>query len=90
MLGRGLDGAFFSQVTRLSAVVAVDFAGLAALDGNMADLTTPVTLDLVTALLDVSKASTGVALLLVGMVTVPGHMASLATVITDLQYNIII
>ena len=41
MLGRGLDGAFFSQVTRLSAIVAVDFAGLAALDGNMADLTTP-------------------------------------------------
>ena len=50
----------------------------------------PVTLDLVTALLDVSEASTGVALLLVGMVTVPGHMAGLATVITDLQYNVII
>jgi len=80
----GFDGALFRQVASLATVVAVHLTGFAALNSNMADLTTPVTLHFVTELLDVTEASTGVALLLVGMVAVPGHMASLATVVAAL------
>lgn len=80
----GFDGALFCQVAGLATVVAVHLTGLAALHSNMADLTTPVTLDFVTELLDVSKSTTGVALLLVGMFTVPGHMSGLATVVAAL------
>lgn len=80
----GFDGALFCQVASLAAVVAVHLACLAALHSNMADLTTPVTLDFVTELLDVSKSTTGVALLLVGVFTVPGHMSGLAAVVAAL------
>jgi len=80
----GFDGALFCHVAGLATVVAVHLAGLAALHSNMADLTTPVTLDFVTELLDVSKSTTGVALLLVCMFTVPGHMSGLAAVVAAL------
>lgn len=68
----------------LATVVAVHLAGLAALNSNVTDLTTPVTLDFVAQLLDVAKASARIALLLVGMVAVPGYMASLAAVVAAL------
>lgn len=40
-LSCGLDAAFLCQVPRLAAVVTVDFARLAALYGDMADLAAP-------------------------------------------------
>lgn len=71
-------------MTGLATVVAVDLAGLAAVHGNMTDLTTPVALDFFTAFLNVAKTSTGIALLLVGMVTVTSHMARLAASVAHL------
>lgn len=83
-LSCGLNGAFFRQMARLAAVIAVDFTRLAAVHGNVTDLATPVALDSFTAFLDVTETSTGVALLFVGMVTVAGHVACLATVVAAL------
>lgn len=40
-LSGGLDGALFGHVTRFPAVIAVDFASFAALDGYVSDLATP-------------------------------------------------
>lgn len=67
-----------------SAVVAVDFAGLAALDGDVSDLAAPVALDFLAALLDVSEAAAGVALLLVGVVAVAGHVTGFTAVVAHL------
>lgn len=50
----------------------------------MADLSAPVALDLLTALLDVSEAAAGVALLLVGVVTIARHVTGLAAVVAQL------
>lgn len=50
----------------------------------MANFTTPVALNLLTAFLYVPKSTTRVALLLVSVVAVSGHMAGFATVVTDL------
>lgn len=50
----------------------------------MANLPTPVAFDLLTAFLDVTKATTGVALLLVSMVTVTCHVTSLSTVVAHM------
>lgn len=61
-------------MTRPAAAVAADLRRLGALDRHVTRLTTPVALDLVAALLDVSRASTGVALLLYGVATVPGEV----------------
>lgn len=80
----GFDRALFCQVAGLATVVAVYLTGLAALHGNMTDLTTSVTLHFVTQLLDMAETSTRIALLLIGMVTVPGYMASLATIVAAL------
>lgn len=44
----------------------------------------PVALDLLTAFLDVTKATTGVALLLVGVVTVTCHVTGLSTVVAHM------
>lgn len=68
----------------LPAVVAVDFAGLAALDGHVSDLAAPVALDFLAAFLDVTEAAAGVALLLVGVVAVAGHVTGFAAVVADL------
>lgn len=40
-LSAGLDGALFGHVAGLAAVVAVDLAGLAALYGDVSDLSAP-------------------------------------------------
>jgi len=71
-------------VSRLSAVVAVHLVGFTAMHGDVTDLTTPVTLDFITKLLDVTKASAGVAFLLVGMVTLTGHVSGFATAVAHL------
>lgn len=83
-LSAGLDGALFGHVAGLATVVAVDLAGLAALYGDVSDLSAPVALDLLAALLDVSEAAAGVALLLVSVLAVAGHMTGFATVVADL------
>lgn len=44
----------------------------------------PVALDFLAALLDVSEAAAGVALLLVGVVTIAGHVTGFAAVIATL------
>jgi len=71
-------------VSRLAAVVAVHLIGFTAMHGDVTNLTTPVTLDFITKLLDVTKASTGVAFLLVGMVTLAGHVSGFATAVAHL------
>jgi len=71
-------------VSRLAAVVAVHLIGFTAMHGDVTDFTTPVTLDFITKLLDVTKASTGIAFLLVGMVTLTGHVSGFTTAVTHL------
>lgn len=66
-------------MARLAAGVAAGFVGLTALNGNVADVTTPVTFHFIAHLLDVAKAPTAVAFLLIEVLTVAGHVARLAT-----------
>lgn len=69
---------------RLAAAVAVDFTGLAAVDGYMASFTTPIALHLGAIFLNVSKFSTRIALLLISVVTVTGQVARFAAVVATL------
>lgn len=76
-LGGGFDGALLGQVSGLPTIIAAQLAHLAALHGNMANLSTPVALDFLAEFLDVTEAPAGVAFLLVAMVTVACDMPRL-------------
>lgn len=71
-------------MTRFPAVIAVDLASFAALHGYVSDLATPVALDLLAALLDVSEAAARVALLLVSVIAVARHVTRFPAVVANL------
>lgn len=68
----------------LATAVAVDFACFAAVDGHVADLTTPVALDLGTVFLNMAIFTARVALRFFLTVTVTSQMAWSATSVTAL------
>lgn len=76
-LGGGFDGALLGHVPGFPTVIAAQLAHLAALHGNMADLSTPVALDFLAEFLDVTEAPARVAFLLVAVVTVARDMPRL-------------